>query len=169
MRFANRHRRYRPRATAIGLLLALTLPAAPSSADLSFGLRAGTMDVDADVTEDPDNLALFLAYQLDNRYVDLSLGAEVNRSYSDGENSRGDDLEFESEALYLEVRTTSSLFVSLRGGYLRDEIVSDNRSRRDDGFLFGGGIGFIAGRARIRLEYTDLAGDADFFSLSIQF
>ncbi len=156
-------------AIAASLLLPLLLLAAPVGADLSFGLRAGAMDVDVAARDDPHNLALFLAYQLDNRFIDLSLGGEVNRSYSDGETARGEDLEFESEALYLEVRTTSSLFVSLRGGYLRDKIVSGSRSQRDDGFLFGGGIGFVAGRARIRLEYTDMAGDADFVSLSLQF
>ena len=159
-------------AAAVRRLLAACLLfafAAPVAADVSFGLRLGTMEMDRSARDDPDNLALFLAFPLDNRYVDLSLGAEVSRSISDGKNRRGEDLEFESEALYLEVRTTSSMFVSLRGGYLRDKIIAGNRSHRDDGFLLGGGIGFVAGRARVRLEYTDMGGDADFLGLSLQF
>ncbi len=152
-----------------GLLLTLSLCAAPAGADLSFGLRVGPMDIDEPARDDPDNLALFLAYPLENRYVDLSLGGEVSRSFNDGETRRGEDLEFESEALYLEVRTTSPLFVSLRGGYQQNKIISGKRSDRDDGYIIGGGIGFVSGRARFMLEYTDMGGDADFLSLGVQF
>lgn len=155
---------------AIGSLLAmLVFCAVPVRADVSFGLRVGSMEIDTSTREDPDNLALFLAYPLDNRYVDLSLAGEISRSFSDGETRSRKDLEFESEALYLEVRTTSSLFVSLRGGYLRSNIITGNRSDRDDGFLVGGGVGFVAGRARFVLEYTAMGGDADFLSLGLHF
>ncbi len=151
------------------LLLTLALFAAPADADVSVGLRIGEMEIDGKEREDPDNLALFLAYPLVNRYVDLRLAGEVSRSFSDGETNRGEDLEFESEARYLEVKTTSSLFVSLRGGYLRSNIVTAGDSDRDDGILIGGGLGFVSGRARILLEFTDMDGRADFISLSLQF
>ncbi len=158
-------------AVARSLVAGLVLPlfATPAGAELAFGLRVGSMAIDAPTRDDPDNLALFLAYPLANRYVDLRFAVELGRSFSDGETRRGEDIEFESEALYLEARTTSSLFVSLRGGYLRDKVVRGSRSHRDDGFLVGGGLGFVAGRARFLLEYTDMAGDADFISLSLQF
>ena len=159
----------RPRPITVVLLIATSLLTFPAGADWSLGLRTGAMDVDVAGRDDPVNLAIFADYQIDNRLVDLSLGGEVNRSISDGKTRAGADLEFESEAVYAEIRTTSSLYVSLRCGYLQDKIIIGNDTRRDEGFLVGGGIGFVSGRARIRFEYTNMAGDADFLSLSLQF
>jgi hypothetical protein len=59
--------------------------------------------------------------------------------------------------------------VSLRGGIVQDKIIVDGDSRADDGFLLGGGIGVVSGRTRIELEYTSIAGDANFLSLNIEF
>ncbi|TNF91077.1 MAG: hypothetical protein JSU67_07130 [Gammaproteobacteria bacterium] len=120
-------------------------------------------------TSNPKNLAVYAGFQLDNRRADTSLMAEVNRTFSKGEARGGGDLEFESEAIFLRVRTTSSLFVSLRGGIVQDKIIVDSDSRRDDGFLLGGGVGVVSGRTRIELEYTSIAGDANFLSLNIEF
>jgi hypothetical protein len=127
------------------------------------------MMVDVSSASNPGNMAVYLGFQLDTQLADISLAGEVNRSFSKGETRGGGDLEFESEALFLRIRTTSSLFVSLRGGYVRDKIVTGRDARRDDGILLGGGIGVVSGRTRILIEYTSVAGDADFLSLGLEF
>ena len=155
--------------TGPGLFLVLCLLVAPAHADFYLGLRLGDMNIDGPTRENPTNAALYLGYQLDNRLADVSIAAEVNRSTRRGETRSGEDLEFESEAIYVEVTTTSSLFATFRTGYLYDNIVIDDRSDRGSGLLLGAGIGFVSGSARFRLEFTRMAGDADFISLGVQF
>jgi len=95
--------------------------------------------------------------------------AWADRTLREGETRRGEDLEFESEAIYLVYRTPRSLFVSLRGGIAWDKVVIDGNSSRDDGLLFGAGFGIVAGKTLIQIEYTSIAGDANFLSLSLEF
>ena len=149
-----RQRHYQPRAAPL-----------PEGADQPAALAS-----DVASAANPRNLAAYFGFQLDNQLADISLAAEINRSVKSGRMRGGDDLEFESRALYLRVRTTSSLFVSLRGGYVRDRIVVDGASsERDQGFLIGAGLGVVAGRTRILLEYSSIAGDADFLSRNLEF
>ena len=151
------------------LLVPALLLVTPARAEVFLGLKAGSMDVDVPARKNPWNMAAHLGFQLDNRRADTSLMFEINRSVSRGEVRGGGDLEFESEAVFLRVRTTSSLFVALRGGIVQHEISVDGDSRSDDGLLLGGGVGFVSGSSRIQLEYTSYAGDADFHSLNIEF
>ena len=158
-----------PVVRSLFLLLGLLL-ATQSSADLFGGVRLGSATVDVASTANPRNLAAYLGFQLDNQLADISLAAEINRSVKDGRMRSGGDLEFESRAVFLRVRTTSSLFVSLRGGYVRDRITIDGAtSARDEGLLLGAGLGVVAGRTRILLEYGSIAGDANFLNLSLEF
>jgi len=151
------------------LLFAACLFTSSVCADMFFGVKTGSMMVDVSTDKNPVNLALNLGYQLDTRIADLSLAGEVNRTLREGETRRGEDLEFESEAIYLVYRSPRSLFVSLRGGIAWDKIVIDGNSSRNDGLLFGAGFGIVAGKTLIQLEYTSIAGDANFFSLSLEF
>jgi outer membrane immunogenic protein len=151
------------------LLLAACLFTSSVCADMFFGVKTGPMMVDVSTDKNPINLALNLGYQLDTRIADLSLAGEVNRTLRDGETGRGEDLEFESEAIYLVYRSPRSLFVSLRGGIAWDKVVIDGNSSRDDGLLFGAGFGIVAGKTLIQIEYTSIAGDANFLSLSLEF
>lgn len=151
------------------LLSAAQLLTAPARAELLLGIKAGRMDIDMPARNNPWNIAAHLGFQLDNRRNDLSLVGEVNRTVDEGRVRGGGDLEFESEAVFLRARTTSSLFASFRFGIVRYEIVTDGDSRGDDGLLLGGGVGVIAGRTRIQLEFTSMGRDADFLSLNIEF
>ena len=151
------------------LLFAACLFTSPVCADMFFGVKTGPMMVDVSTDKNPINLALNLGYRLDTRAADLSLAGEVNRTLREGETRDGEDLEFESEAIYLVYRTPRSLFVSLRGGIAWDKVVIDGKSSRDDGLLFGAGFGIVAGKTLIQLEYTSIAGDANFLSLSLEF
>ncbi len=167
--FANAGGKCRRGYLRCAMLCSLTLLAAPANAELFGGIRLGAVNLDVDAAGDPKNLALYLGFQVPNQLADISLAGEVSRSFDAGKTRRGGDLEFESEALYLVVRSTSSLFVSLRGGFVRDKVVTDRGTQRDDGFLFGGGVGVVSGRVRILLEYTSIADDADFLSLNFEF
>jgi len=151
------------------LLFAACLFTSPVFADMFFGVKTGLMMVDVSTDKNPINLALNLGYQLDTRIAELSLAGEVNRTLREGETRRGEDLEFESEAIYLVYRTPRSLFVSLRGGIAWDKVVIDGNSSRDDGLLLGAGFGIVAGKTLIQIEYTSIAGDANFLSLSLEF
>jgi len=151
-----------------GVFLAL-VQVDTAGADVFFGIKAGSMNVDVPAKKNPRNMAAHLGFQLDNRRADFSLMGEFNRTFSAGEARGGGDLEFESEAIFLRVRTANSLFVSFRGGIVQDKIIIDGDAQSDDGILLGGGIGVVAGRTRIQLEYTSIAGDANFLSLNIEF
>ena len=151
------------------LLFAACLFTLPACADMFFGVKTGSMMVDVSTDKNPINLALNIGYRLDTRVADLSLAGEVNRTLREGETRRGEDLEFESEAIYLVYRTPRSLFVSLRGGIAWDKVVIDGNSSRDNGLLVGAGFGIVAGKTLIQIEYTSIAGDANFLSLSLEF
>lgn len=151
------------------LLFAACLFALPVCAEMYLGVKTGSMMVDVSTDKNPWNLALNLGYRLDTRLADLSLAAEVNRTLREGETRHGEDLEFESEAIYLAYRTPRSLFWSLRGGIAWDKVIIDGYSSRDDGLLLGAGFGIVAGKTLIQLEYTSIAGDANFLSLSLEF
>ncbi len=61
------------------------------------------------------------------------------------------------------------MFVSARGGWARDKVISGGDVDRNDGLLWGVSIGGIVGKTLIHLEYTSIAGDAEFLALSIEF
>ena len=117
-------------------LFAACLFALPAYADMYFGVKTGSMMVDIPTDRNPWNFALNLGYRLDTRLADLSLAGEINRTLREGETRNGENLEFESEAVYLVWKTPRSLFVSLRGGIVRDKIIiGSNASRDDDLFI----------------------------------
>jgi len=151
------------------LLFVASLFALPAGAEFFYGIKTGSMMVDVSTDKNPWNLALNLGYRLDTRLADLSLAGEVNRSLRDGETRRGEDLEFESEAIYIAYRSPSSLFYSLRGGVVRDKVIIDGNSSSHDGLLVGAGFGIVAGKSLMQIEYTLIAGDANFLSFSLEF
>jgi hypothetical protein len=159
---------------SIGLLrpvifvLAISVTA-PVAADVFTYVKLGVMDVDVSSKSDPINLALDLGYELDNDLADLSVVAEINRSIDDGRTRHGDDLEFESNGLYLVAKTTRSLFASVRVGVVENKIIEGSSSTRNDGVAIGGGIGVVIGRTRLQIEILSLAGDANHFTIGLQF
>lgn len=142
---------------------------APATADVFTYIKLGVMDVDVSAKSDPVNLALDLGYELDSDLADLSLVAEINRSIDKGRTRQGDDLEFESNGLYLVVKTTRSLFASFRVGVVENKIIEGSSSTRSNGVAIGGGIGVVIGRTRLQIEYLSLAGDANYFTIGLQF
>ena len=151
------------------IFLLATFFAAPSAADAFTYVKLGYMHVDVPSKSNPVNLALNLGYELDSSFADTSLVAEINRTVDSGRNRLGEDLEFESNGLYLVFRSSRSLFASFRIGMVENKIIQGSSSERSDGFALGGNIGIVIGRTRLQLEYTSIATDANFFSLGLEF
>jgi hypothetical protein len=164
--FLGRRASARPRAA---LLLVLLLAAAPAAADVFTYIRAGTANVDGISSSNPLNLALDLGYELDSDFADMSIIGEINRTLDSGRIRRDGDLEFESNGLYLMLRTTRSLFATFSIGAVENRVIAGGVSSRTTGLALGGSIGIVIGRTRFQIEYTSLAGDADFFSIGLLF
>jgi hypothetical protein len=138
-------------------------------ADVLAGVKIAMMDLDFPARKDPVNVAFNFGYEFDSLIADLSLIGEVSRTAYSGETGGGKDLDFESESAYILWKTTRSLFVSLRGGLVKNKIITGNQYRRGDGILLGGSVGIVIGRTRLQVEYTSLAGDADFLGVGLEF
>lgn len=143
--------------------------ATPAIGDLFIGAKIGKVMVDVPSSSDPTNIAASIGYGFDSLLADLSLVGEVNRTMSSGTTSQGDDLEFESEAVYLVWKSTRSLFATLRGGVVQNETITGSTSLKSNGILIGGSVGLVIGKTRLQLEYTSLAGHADFLAIGLEF
>ena len=151
------------------VIFMVILLAVPAHAEVILGAKIGRMKLDLPSSADLTNIAVNVGYEFDSLLADLSLVGEINRSMSSGETSQGDELKFESDGIYIAWKTTRSLFVTLRGGVVQNKIITGNTLRRDDGILAGCGIGLVIGKTRLHIEYTSLAGDANFLSLGLEF
>lgn len=151
------------------IIISASLIISPAYADILIGAKIGKMIVDVPSNKNPTNIAATFGYEIDTRLADLSVVGEVNRTMHSGETSQGEDLKFSSEGVYLVWKTTRSLFVTLRGGVVQNEIFEGEVSNKSDGILFGGSVGFVVGRTRMQVEYTTYAGDANFLGFGIEF
>ncbi len=159
---------YRVTRILVPIVLFL-LAISPASADYYVGVKTGYLSVDGPKKSNPTNLALGLGVDIDNDRMDLRLEGEFSQSIADGETRLGNDLEFESRGLYLVARGSRSLFTVLRVGLVENRLEGDGDSERDEGVAFGIGFGGVIGNVSLLLEYTDLAGDASFLSLTLEF
>ena len=139
-----------------------------SYADALIGAKVELMNLDVATSKDPVNLAVNMGYEFDSYIADFSLVGEVGRSAISGELAGGDDVDFEYESAYLLWKTTRSLFVTLRGGMVRNKVVTNGSYQRGDGLLIGASVGIVIGRTRLQIEFTKLADDAEFFGVGME-
>jgi len=151
------------------VLLATVFIAVPVQGDIFMGIKIGGMAVDIPSDENPVNVAVNVGYEIDTLLADLGLLAEVTRTVSSGEDRNGEGIEFESNGVYLVFKTTGPLYLTLRGGVVEDKTTVSSASDRERGVSVGGGIGIIAGRTLLQVEYTTFAGNANYFSFGLQF
>ncbi len=154
-------------ARCLGALLLLAAPAV--AADETFGIRTGYLSVDTDKRTNPTNLALTLAYKIKNHAANLRLEAEINRSISAGKDAAGDDLEFESNGVFLVTKTNHSMFLKYRAGWVRTRIIGNGSTRRDDGLALGIGFGVVSGDARLLIEFNQIADEASSLTFGLEF
>jgi len=151
------------------VVLGSLLFAASATADPFVGLKVAKIDMDRKMKEDPLNVAINFGYSLDTWVADLSVIAEHNHTVDSGKTQQDEELELNSNAVYLLWKTTRSMYVSLRAGAVQNEIIEGGNSRYKSGLLLGAGIGQVIGRTRLQFEYTSLAGDARFLGISLEF
>lgn len=140
-----------------------------AEADIFYGLKYGQIDSGVANMSNPENLVFNLGYLLDTLHVDLSLVAEFSRSISDGKSASGDHLEAQSNGLYLVFKSDDTIYFTLRGGYMEQELRADMISKNQQGFSFSGGVGLVIGKTRWLLEYMEMLDDASAIMLGVEF
>jgi hypothetical protein len=160
-----------PSAALLYVFIVITFILIPGQAggDIIIGAKIAKMDLDIPSNKDPLNIAVNMGYEFDSLIADLSLIAELSRTGKSGEAVGGGELDFESESAYILWKTTRSVFVTLRGGVVKNKIITGDAYHRGDGVLLGASVGVVIGRSRLQIEYTSLAGDADFFGVGLEF
>jgi outer membrane immunogenic protein len=152
----------------IALLISTT---GTAQAELLFGVKSGTMLVDvegASVSDDPGNGGIMLGYELGILAGDLALEAEFTRSTATGTVS-GQDLEVETNGLFLSYTTPGPIYLKVRGGLMNAKVEAGPFSEDESGEAFGIGVGFSLGLLRLEVEYTAVDDDIDFISVGIVF
>lgn len=142
-----------------------------AQAEFLIGVKTGTMATDVDganVSDDPSNGGLMLGYELGILAGDVAVEAEFTRSSSAGSVS-GQDLEVETNAVYLSYTTPGPFYLKLRGGLMDSSIDAGPFSSDESGEAYGVGVGFSLGLLRLEAEYTAINEDIDFISLGLVF
>ena len=150
------------------ILITTIFIAVPAQGDIFMGIKIGRIAVDIPSDENPINVAVNVGYEIDTLLADLGLMAEVTRTVSSGEDRNGEEIEFESNGVYLVFKTTGPLYLTLRGGVVEDKTTASSTSDRQRGVSIGGGIAIIAGRTLLQVEYTTYPESANYLSFGIQ-
>lgn len=155
------------------MCLLLCLPIMPAQAEWLFGVKTGPMSVsvdNGDVGDDPVNLGVMIGYELGILAGDLAIEAEITRSTSSG-TLNGQDLDVESNGLYLSYTTPGPLYFKVKGGLMdaKLEAAAAGQSEDESGETYGFGVGLSAGLVRIELEYTAIDDDINFISVGVVF
>ena len=156
------------KATKISIALTALLFLNGAVAEPFVGFKLSTPDFD-NAKREPTNLAINVGKSLDTWVADLSLVGEFSYTIDQGRTDRGEELELTSGAAYVVWKTTRSMYVSLRGGVVANEITEADDSSFNRGLLLGASLGQVIGRTKLQIEYTRLATDADFYGISLEF
>ena len=131
-------------------LFAACMYTTTASADIVFGVKAGTIEYDVPASSSGVNASLQLAFDIfDLGIADIALEAEYSTSLSDGRIGI-DEVSFESTGLYAALRTAGPIYAIVRAGYVDAKIGS---IADDSGSALGVGVGFSGG-LRMEIEYT---------------
>ncbi len=147
----------------------LLLLANVAIADTFVGAKLASADIDGPDRGNPFTAAFVIGRALDTWIADLSLVAEFSQTVADGKSAQGDKLAFNSNAVYLLSKSTRSMYFSLRGGLVQTEVVEAGDSDYQTGLLLGAGVGQVVGKTRVQIDYMSLAGEAEYFGISLEF
>lgn len=150
------------------LLVIAMLAVTPVWGDVFLGARVARMDV-AKPAEDATNLGLLLSRDLDVFYADFGIVAEITRTAKEGETRDGRDLQIETNALYVKVKTPGTIYVNLRGGIMQERLKTGSSTDSEHAFSWGGGLGANVGKTRIELNFTEGGARVDYLSIDVQF
>lgn len=139
-------------------------------ADLRLGVRAGSMLVgfdDVEVAEDPVSVAASIGYEF-SRVGGLSLEAEISRSTTPGM-VIGNDLEVESQGVYIAYETAGRMYLRARVGYMDASLISGDLSEAEGGETYGLALGLRLSGMCIELDYTAVDDDVSFVNIGLRF
>lgn len=145
-------------------LSASTLHAADG---LYMGVQAGSMNHDGSAFDNSTNLGVTLGYEFLNVALgDIAIEGGYTNTVDKG-SVPGGDWEIETLAAYGVFRSAGPLYIKGKAGVLRSDIKVLSGSSESTEFSAGLGGGISVGIAQFELEYTRVAEDVDFISLTV--
>ena len=142
-------------------LLASALLSNSAFAEGYWGVKAATVDLDANNYSNTLNVGVFVGAEFAQAGSNIiSLEGELTTSIIDGDtNVSGIDWSVRTMALYAAMRTSGETYVKLKAGLLDREITlsaaGGSISGSDSGLSWGVGLGF----SNYEIEYTFIDGD----------
>ena len=113
--------------------------------------------------DDITNAGVVVGYDIGAVVADLALEGEITTTVDDS------DVEIDTQALYLAIRTGGPIYLKAKGGFINEEVSGPGGSESDSGVSYGVGLGFGIGIAQLELEITTIEADVVFFSVGAQF
>lgn len=157
------------------ILIAAVLLALSSqvSATWTVGANAGVMSVSFDensVDSDPINVGVVLGYHFNPSLQGLGGELEITRSISSGEiaelPANNNELEVESQGLYLTYRLGSTYYVKGRIGYMRADLTGQ-LGEDESGETYGLTGGYSVGNIAVELSATSIDDDVFYGAIGI--
>lgn len=140
-------------------LISATLFTQSSMAEGYWGLKASTVDLDANNYSNTLNIGVFVGAEFAQAGSNIiSLEGELTTSLIDGDTPiSGIDWSVQTMAIYAAMRTGNETYVKLKAGLLDRKITFStvSGSSSDSGLSWGVGIGF----SDYEIEYTFFDGD----------
>lgn len=153
------------------ILLALSslVMASPAAANgWIFGANTGMMDVDVPGVSNPTNIGLMAGYEIGVGVGDIAFEGEITRTLSPG-SFLGADVEVETEALYVALRTAGPVYFKGRLGTLQEEVRIGSTSGSETGSSVSLGVGFSLALVQLELDMTVVEEDVTYFSVGVVF
>jgi len=136
---------------------------------LTFGAKAGPMQLDVPDTEDPTNAGVAIGYEFGVGLGDLGFEGEFTTTVKDGKIG-GMNLNIDTVGAYATYRSPGFIYLKGRVGYVGwDAAQTLGNSADDTSASFGLGLGFSLKVIKFELEYTQIDDEIDFISLGILF
>ena len=150
-------------------LLGLVMASPASANGWIFGANTGTMVIDVSGVSNPTNVGFMAGYEIGIGIGDLAFEAEMTNSVSSG-SAGSSDVDIDTRALYVALRTAGPVYFKGRMGTLQEEIsISGFPSETDNGSSIGVGVGFSLGLVQLELDYTVIEQDVNYLSVGVVF
>ncbi|MFT5503844.1 MAG: outer membrane immunogenic protein [Gammaproteobacteria bacterium] len=156
---------------SIFILVAFLSPPMSASANWFLGAKAGNMAVsfdNDDVDSDPFSTGVTIGYDLSTSLQGLAAEFEITRTVSPGE-VVDQDLEVDSQGLYLSYQTTGQFYFKGRLGLMDASLSAGALSEDEGGESYGLALGVRQGQLAYELDFTAIDDDVSFISLGVIF
>lgn len=150
-------------------ILFLLISTHVNASGLTFGAKAGPMQLDVPDADDPTNAGVAIGYEFGVALGDLGFEGEFTTTVKDGKIG-GMNLNIDTVGAYATYRSPGFIYFKGRVGYVGwDAAQTLGNSADDTSASYGLGLGFSLKVIKFELEYTQIDDDIDFISLGILF